>query len=208
MFFKITLFLAVLANIGICLDEWNPPDFCQSYECPRFKTVSKLSDNVEIREYEESKWVAVDMVGKTYKEIIKDSWWKLYNYLDGANTKQEKLELTVPTVEKLNSTIVFTDDEPVGTMYFYLGYKFQKELDAPKPTEEKLRFEKYQKARFAVISYGGYSKQRDKIEHLKKLGSLLKEKKMSYVKEFFFFAGYDSPYKFWKRHNEIWILLK
>lgn len=207
MYFKLSLlFILVLLKVS-CDDDWKTPDFCRNYECPKYKVVTKLRNDIEVREYEESKWASVSMMGMSYNFMVKKAYRSLASYFNGANTKDEKIKMTIPVVEKLNSTVVFTETEPMGTMLFYLGYRFQKDVDAPKPREEKLSLVKLVSKKYAVIQYGGYSKQSDQEEHLRKLGTYLTEKKMKYVTDYFFFAGYDSPLKFWNRHNEIWIEL-
>ena len=194
---------AILLIIGlVACNEWKAPDFCSSYDCPRFKTVSKLRDDIEIRDYEESKWVSVELTNRG--ESQKNSFWKLFKYISGENSKNEKMDMTAPVLFKINSQNSFSHDESIGTMSFFMSPKIQ---DAPTPNDGMLKLQTLAPKKYAVISYRGYSNQEDQEEHLKTLGAYLKSQNINFVRDYYFFAGYDSPFKFWNRHNEIWIEL-
>ena len=57
-------------------------------------------------------------------------------------------------------------------------------------------------------SFGGFSNQDKNIAHAKELGEALKKDKKAFEDSYFYTAGYDAPFKLFKRHNEVWFLAK
>ena len=91
-------------------------------------------------------------------------------------------------------------------MSFFLGYKYQNG-EAPKPMAANTSLETISYKKVAVISYGGYSNKQKEEEQLLELGNFLTKNKKKFSTEHYFTAGYDSPFKFYFRHNEIWVEL-
>ncbi len=185
--------------------KWVAPSYCGGLECPKFNILEQLNTNIEIREYEDSNWVSVDMKGD--KEQSKKSFWSLFNYISGKNSNKEKIEMSAPVLMKFSSKIPFSSEESYGSMSFFLGYKFQEDGLAPEPTENEVYLNKLPSKKYAVISYSGYSNEKDQLVNLVKLGTYLSRNGFIYVNEYYFYAGYDAPYKFWNRHNEILVEL-
>jgi hypothetical protein len=115
--------------------------------------------------------------------------------------------MTAPVLSKINSKTAFTDDEEVFTMSFFLGYNLQKEGTAPIPEEEQVFLHKLESKRYGVISYSGYSNKSVQEENLRKLGNYLAKNEVKFNSNYYFFAGYDSPFTFFNRHNEVWVEL-
>jgi hypothetical protein len=186
--------------------NFTPPSFANGYETPEFKTILTL-DNIEIREYGESFWVTTEMKNNaTEKDNTKSGFWKLFNYISGTNSTQEKISMTSPVVRSISAKTAFSSNENIGKMSFYLGKKFQNG-DAPSPIGENTYIEKVPFKKVAIISYGGYTSKEKELEHLKKLGDFLTNKGYKFSTDNYFTAGYDSPFKFWFRHNEVWVEL-
>ena len=55
-----------------------------------------------------------------------------------------------------------------------------------------------------VASYGGWSREDDVISNAKKLADALQKAGMAFDDSEFFYAGYDSPFRILRRHNEVW----
>ena len=197
---------AMVLKSAISSTEWIAPSFCGSLECPKFSVVQKLSDSIEIREYEDSNWVSVDMKGEKEKSG-KTSFWSLFNYISGKNSESKKIAMSAPVLKKLNAKTAFTADENYGNMSFFLGYNFQDNEVAPKPTENGVYLNRLQSRKYGVISYSGYSNEKDQLDNLVRLGTYLSSQNIKYVNDYYFNAGYDSPYKFFNRHNEVWVEL-
>ena len=186
--------------------KWEALSYCGGLECPRFNLVQQLSENIEIREYEDSNWVTVDMKGDK-EQSRKSSFWSLFNYISGKNIDNEKIEMSAPVLMKYSGKTPFTSEETFGSMSFFLGYRFQEDRLAPKPTENGVSINKLPSKKYAVIYYSGYSNEKYEIDNLQKLGTFLSGQGIKYVNDYYFYAGYDSPFKFWNRHNEKWIEL-
>jgi hypothetical protein len=205
--FILIILAGLIMNSFSSKETWTAPTFCKGYECPRYKLVQTLENQIEIREYEDSNWVTTEMQGADREKNTKNHFWSLFNYISGNNSKKEKISMTVPVLVKSLSKIPFTSDDVNGFMSFYLGYKFQEDVEAPKPDESGVLVRKLPSKKYAVLSYGGYSNQKEEHENLVKLGTYLSREGISYVNSYYYYAGYDAPYKFWSRHNEIWIEL-
>merc|ERR1712037_382580 len=96
---------------------FNPPKFAGGHETPEYKSVLKEDKlNIEIREYKESFWVTTDMKNdKTVKENNSAGFWKLFNYIQGQNEKEEKISMTSPVVKKIIPKTPFTSNDKIGT---------------------------------------------------------------------------------------------
>jgi hypothetical protein len=200
------LLTAMVLKSATSSSKWVAPSFCGGLECPKFNVVQKINDAIEIREYENSNWVSVGMKGDKDKSR-KTCFWSLFNYISGKNSESKKIDMSAPVLMKYDAKIPFTAEENHGTMSFFLGYKFQEGEVAPKPTEDAVYLNKLESKKYGVISYSGYSNEKDQLENLVKLGTYLNSQNIRYVNDYFFYAGYDAPYKFWNRHNEIWVEL-
>ena len=206
---KLILILSAILMINISsanCETFLAADFCNGYECPAFSVVSNYENNIEIREYKDSSWISTDMKAGSEAELSKKGFWTLFNYISGKNSKKEKIPMTVPVLKKINPKIAFSDEDQVFSMSFYSGYKYQTE-SPPVAEDATVYFNKISSKKFATISYSGYSNQKDKEENFRKLGNLLNEENIKFNNAQYYYAGYDSPYKFWNRHNEIWVEL-
>ena len=47
----------------------------------------------------------------------------------------------------------------------------------------------------------------DRLSNVQMLAAAINDDSR-YHKEYFYTAGYDSPYKWWDRHNEVWLVAK
>merc|ERR1712032_132038 len=177
------------------------PSFCGSLECPEYNVLSK-SDNIEIREYQESRWVSTKMQG----ENNGPAFGTLFNYIRGENETAEKMDMTAPVLKKIDAKVPFTSDDNVKIMSFFLGYKYQNGK-APKPTNANVFLETISYKKFAVITYSGYSKKQSEQENLIVLGDFLKKNNMAFNNEYYLVSQYYSPFKFIWRHNEVWVEL-
>jgi hypothetical protein len=204
---KYILILTAILLISVAeSNNFLAPDFCNGYECPGFSVVSTHENNIEIREYKDSFWVSTDLKGASQTDLRKKGFWTLFNYISGKNNRKEKISMTVPVLMKINPKTPFSDQDQVYSMSFYLGYKYHTETP-PQPEESSVYINKISSRKFAIIYYSGYSNQKDQEENLRKLGNFLVQKNIGFSNEQYYYAGYDAPYKFWSRHNEIWVEL-
>ena len=79
--------------------------------------------------------------------------------------------------------------------------KYQ-ESDLPKPTDSGVHIVKSSPHYVAAISFGGYADDVTIREKRDVLLKLLQEKGIKVVGEYTF-LGYNAPYQFWSRKNEV-----
>jgi hypothetical protein len=193
----------LLIVIGIMkVRNFKAPAFCNGLDCPAYSVIS-TQDNIEIREYSDSFWVSTKMKNGEQGELMKSGFMTLFNYISGKNDLKKKIEMTAPVLVKVDSKVPFTSDEEVAVMSFYMG----QDEKAPQPNESNVFLQKLESKKYGVISYSGYSNRYKQEENLRILGNFLSKNGMKYVSDYYFYAGYDSPLRFFNRHNEVWVEL-
>ena len=202
------LYLALSITMISSLNAFTAPSYCNGLECPEFKILTTIeeSSTVEIREYTSSRWASTNIISGSTMDKSGEGFMKLFKFISGGNDKQVKIPMTAPVRVEINSKQAFTDVDISGKVSFYLSPKHESSV-VPKSSEifieEEVRSEIY-----AVIAFPGYSKSQEKCSsELIKLGSILKKRGIKFDDSKYFFAGYDSPFKLWNRHSEIWIRL-
>lgn len=159
----------------------------QSYESQTYKVLEE-KDNIEIRYYPRSAKV------KTSSDYgSNNNFRKLFRYISGNNTENEKIAMTTPVYMSIDKK----------TMEFVLPNKYVKDsLILPKGNQVESYFS--DPVHIASIQYSGYSNYKSELQHtnilLKSLNDLnIKTKGSPYV------LVYNGPYKFFNRRNEIHI---
>lgn len=61
---------------------------------------------------------------------------------------------------------------------------------------------------FINRSFSGYATEKKWLEHAEELTNALDKAGEKYVKDYFITAGYDSPFRVFERHNEVWFIAK
>ncbi|MBT4412602.1 MAG: heme-binding protein [Polaribacter sp.] len=159
--------------------------------------VAKKYDAFEIRNYEASLFTYVKLSGNKYRDESSKGFSILAGYIFGGNDKNEKIAMTSPVAMSLEDSM---------TMMFMVPKKFKKET-LPKPDQSEIKFQEEPKKTVAAIAFSGWAND-EKIEKYKqKLKSALEAKEIPYTNRFFF-LGYNPPYEFFNRKNEIIVELK
>jgi hypothetical protein len=159
--------------------------------------VAKKYDAFEIRNYEASLFTYVKLSGNKYRDESSKGFSILAGYIFGGNDKNEKIAMTSPVAMSLEDSM---------TMMFMVPKKFKKET-LPKPDQSEIKFQEEPKKTVAAITFSGWAND-EKIEKYKqKLKSALEAKEIPYTNRFFF-LGYNPPYEFFNRKNEIIVELK
>jgi hypothetical protein len=71
---------------------------------------------------------------------------------------------------------------------------------------EPLTYEKLSIFLYVIIrSFGGWADEKTDIKEASELAASLPPN-ASYVKDFYYFGGYDAPFTIFHRHNEIWFI--
>lgn len=94
--------------------------------------------------------------------------------------------------------------ESTFTVSFYIPPVHQ--ADPPKPTNPDVFIEEFPEMSVYTRSFGGFADDDQFLNEARALSGLLKERKVH--EDFYFTAGYDSPFKLFNRTNEVWLVKK
>ncbi len=145
--------------------------------------------------------------GVDYDAAVKTGFGRLFDYISGANVPKVKIEMTAPVAVEIKAgpgpfcASNFTEN-------FFVPYKYQ-EAGPPEPTG-MVYISTIPKHCQYVTSYPGHSTTTLIEENVEKLVKALAKAGLgdSYYTSSYYFAGYDSPYEQFHRHNEIWLIKK
>ena len=131
---------------------------------------------------------------------------KLFKYITGENEEKAKIKMTAPVLVSVK------DMKDAETSRVNMGFFIPPAESAtiPAPTRDDVIIGEMSPMCVYVLSYGGWQMSLDKTFH-KKVNELKADLKKAGVEDFDesagpMFAGYDSPFRLFNRHNEIMLL--
>jgi hypothetical protein len=161
-------------------------------EKQKYRLVLK-QDQFEIRYYPSATMATIFSNATDYKGLANNGFRKLARYIFGGNEQKQSISMTAPV--RMNMS------EKGSSMSFVMPEKFNNEA-LPKPNDPTIRIEQSKPVYVACISFAGYAND-TKIEiNKEKLLQILKEKNITTTGEYSF-LGYNAPYQFVGRTNEI-----
>jgi len=194
------LFLVMIAINGN-ESVWNKPRFCHKLECPPFSIrLDQALPGIELRTYQSPLMVSSIKTGyRTYSAAVDAAFHDLFQYINGKNSKEEKIDMTAPVLTKV------TKDAFVVS--FFLPYRFQQNsIIVPSALDGSgIALSRLDSKTFAVEVFSGYASYVVNQIAYEKLIRKLDAAKVNHVKDEYFVAVYDSPMRFFQRHNEIWV---
>ncbi|XP_050163361.1 heme-binding protein 2-like isoform X1 [Myiozetetes cayanensis] len=154
----------------------------------------------ELRQYETAKWVSTVIRGESQKEAMRQGFWKLFHYIQGKNERETKIDMTVPVTCLVKS----------GCTDFKISFfvPFEHQDSPPQPTDSDVFVEERKAAAIFVRSFGGFASPEKYAEEAEVLARTLRNRGQPFHEDFFYTAGYDSPFKLFNRHNEVWYFKK
>jgi len=160
-------------------------------------TVLKKYENFEIRKYEPSNFSYTTMNSTSYKESSGQGFRTLAGYIFGKNDREQKISMTSPVKMEMGDSI---------TMMFMIPSDL--ELNTlPTPTNPNVKFKSEPAKVVAAITFSGWADD-EKIQFYRtRLIDLLNKEGIEYEQEFSF-LGYNPPFEFINRRNEIIVTLK
>jgi len=159
--------------------------------------VNKKYDTFEIRSYEATLFTSVKLSTKGYKNSSSKGFSILAGYIFGNNEKNEKISMTSPVTMSLEDSM---------TMMFMVPKELKKEM-LPKPNQSLIEFKEEPAKTVAAINFNGWANDK-KIEKFKqKLKTALDAEGITYSDRFYF-LGYNAPYEFFNRKNEVIVELQ
>jgi hypothetical protein len=172
--------------------------------------VVQKSGDIELRDYSPS-IVAETLVQEDFEDAGSTAFKKLFKYISGANTAQDKIVMTSPvSQEKRSEKIAMTS--PVGQRPTTEGWAVSFMMPAsytmdtiPSPTDPQVVIREIPAYRAAVIQYSGRWTEKNFQEHLALLQNWIVKSEIRVAGEPVW-ARYDPPFKPWfMRRNEILI---
>jgi len=163
-------------------------------ETQKYRVV-KIEDGFEIRFYPVATFATIHSSGTNYKGVASSGFRKLAGYIFGGNEENKSIAMTAPVRMEMT--------EKGSSMSFVMPSKYD-ETNLPKPKDASVQISKSQEMYAAVITFGGYAND-EKIQLYKnKLVDLLEKKQIKIIGGYNF-LGYNAPFQFYSRKNEITI---
>ena len=157
----------------------------QGYETQPYELL-KNYDDFELRYYP-----SVIMAQTESSPGSTQNFRKLFRYISGANESNLKIAMTTP--------VHMEQTKDKNKMAFVLPGNLKK---PPSPRNKNVEIIQSKEAYFAVIQYGGYSNL-NKVDYYTNLLKVSLEELGIKVIGNPIVLGYNSPYKFYNRRNEI-----
>lgn len=156
-------------------------------------TLIESMDEVEIRFYPAATLATIQMNATSYKELSGSGFRTLAGYIFGGNASNKNISMTAP---------VHMDIKETGSsMSFVMPGQYNKE-NLPTPNDSNIIITESADEYVAAIRFGGYASDEKIKEYTEKLKALLKEKGITHHGNFRY-LGYNPPYQFFGRRNEI-----
>jgi len=191
--------LAVAAFCALLALAMGSYPFCHGLDCPTFTVLNK-TDNWELRRYDKTMWVATKGQAMSKDSINSQMFYKLFNYIDGHNVNNTKIPMTAPVLTK-----VIHGTGPNCQSNFVMRFMIPKSMwsNTIAPTDSDVYIDETPAMDVFVRAFGGFAKDQDYMNNLAMLVQSLP--KVDIVDDYFYSAGYDGPYQFTNRRNEVWV---
>ena len=168
------LFLIIISN-AMAVEEAN-------YE------IIKTNEIYEIRKYSDL------IVVETITSNENSGFRKLFNYISGANEKNQEIKMTAPVTQIKKNGNTY--------MQFYLPSKCHSK-SIPNPSDANVKISKMDSGFYAVIKYSGRNSEKNFIKHRDILEKELKKNNISILNSAIK-ASYNSPFTLpMLRRNEV-----
>ncbi len=155
--------------------------------------VIKIEKEYEVRYYPSATMAMITSSARTYKELGSSGFTKLAGYIFGGNQEKKQIAMTSPVHMDIGDS--------VSTMAFVMPINYNKS-NLPIPNNSEVTIKTVPEEYVAAIRFGGIASSNDIKKNTELLENALKTNHLSYYGHFRY-LGYDPPYKFFARRNEI-----
>ena len=162
---------------------------------------------IEIRRYDETKWVAttVEAQARNSRSSSSSMFNKLFDYISGKNSQNKKIAMTAPVTtifKNAGNNLITLDSRCQMSMRFYIPKEFHQ--NTPQPTGDAY-LQTDAETVVASIRFGGFASMSDNIKYRDILIRALGTEARRYDTVNMMTAGYDSPFNLIGRRNEVWL---
>ena len=188
---RILLFLGIFIVAGISVQKITSMATTKTETQP-YKVIH-VEMGFEIRFYPATTMAIIVSKAKTYKELAGSGFRKLAGYIFGGNNEKKSIAMTSPVHMDINDSL--------SSMSFVMPSSYTKD-NLPQPNDKTIAIKTTKDEYVAVVRFGGYASDEDIKEYSAKLENSLTASKINYFGNFRF-LGYNAPYQFFGRRNEI-----
>ena len=161
-------------------------------EKQKFRKVLVTPD-YEIRFYPSATFATVYSSATNYKSLASNGFRKLAGFIFGGNKQNESIAMTAPVRMSMS--------EKGSSMSFVMPEKYDTK-NLPIPNNTEISIQKSTPEYVAVISFSGYASDEKIEEYNDKLVKILTKENIK-IKGPFNLLGYNAPFQFIGRTNEI-----
>jgi hypothetical protein len=195
--FKMKMSLLIIAILTLLVFLSQTYLIMAQTETQNYKVIKPLKD-FEIRLYPAATMATVSMNANSYKELASPGFRKLAGYIFGGNDANTKIAMTTPVHMDIN--------ESQSSMSFVMPSAYTKGK-LPIPNDSSVTIITTEEEYVAAITFSGYADDESIKLNATKLENSLKENGITYFGHFRF-LGYNAPYQFVGRKNEIIVSVK
>jgi hypothetical protein len=179
--------IVVLVGIAMIVVSFKSIDI----ETPDYKVVRSLGD-VEIRHYPKMVVAQTSLASSSFENGGSNGFRTIAGYIFGGNEANQKIAMTAPVVMNMGDS---------ATMYFVMPKEYSKN-QLPTPTSKNVQILEESEKTLAVISYGGFSSDKDIEKYREKLAVALEQNQIQ-TKGNYMYMGYNAPWDVVNRRNEV-----
>jgi SOUL heme-binding protein len=188
---KVLVIGLVLAGIFIVFQSFISVNAFKT-EKQKFRLVLK-EDRFEIRFYPSATMATIYSNATDYRGLANNGFRKLASYIFGGNEQKQSISMTAPVIMSMS--------EKGSSMSFVMPEKFNN-ASLPTPNDKSIDIQQSKPVYVALISFSGYATDAKIKIHKEELEQILKDKGIKMVGAYSF-LGYNAPYQFIGRTNEI-----
>lgn len=155
--------------------------------------VVKKEQEFEVRFYPPAIFATTKSSAKSYQELSSTGFRKIAAYIFGNNESSAKIAMTAPV------HVVVNDKESSMSFVMPSNYTLDK---LPRPVDDRIELHESPAVYMAVIEFGGYANDQKIKQHANQLLQAL-DKKGVKTSGNPTFLGYNAPYEFIGRKNEV-----
>ena len=171
--------------------------FLNKTERQKYELIEKR-EGFEIRFYPKAILATVESPSKEYMQESNSNFRRLANYIFGGNKSSNQIAMTAP--------VHMNKNEKGSSMSFVMPSNYKME-DLPQPLDKDVKLHYSEEGYYAVVKFGGYANSKDIRKKESELSELLKKSGVDTIGNFSY-LGYNAPWDFINRENEVLIKIK